>query len=205
MLAALPRLNHAGAAHALDEGKAHIREGGEAVRAGLLLHLANDVSDTLQLVLIKAEGLDYELISLDEFGCRKANGNRRGTRVVLDQLGDAMDAAVECAVVRRVLGARAEVDATGALAIARDVHRMLHELADTLVLGGGDGNHGHAELARESRFTSMLPPLPVSSSIMLSAMHRRHGRSVHELERQIEVALDVRRVDDVDDAVRLGF
>ena len=103
MLAALPRLDHAGAAHALDEGEAHVREGGEAIRAGLLLHLANDVSDTLQLVLVKAEGLDYELIPLDELGCRKANGNRRSARVVLDQLGDAVDAAVERAVVGRVL------------------------------------------------------------------------------------------------------
>ena len=202
VLATLPRLDHAGAAHALDEGKAHVRKSGEAIRAGLLLHLANDVSDTLQLVLVKAEGLDYELVPLDELGCRKANGDRRGARVVLDQLGDTVDAAVERAVVRRVLGARAEVDAAGTLAIARDVHRMFHKLADTLVLGGGDGNHGHAEQALEQVH---VDGAAVGGDLVHHVERDDHGAvELHELERQIEVTLDVRGINDVDHGVGVG-
>jgi hypothetical protein len=50
---------------------------------------------------------------------------------------------------------------------------------------------------------SMLPPFSRTSSIMLSAS-TIGMRYLDELEREVEIAFDIRGVDDVDDALRFA-
>ncbi len=50
MLAALVRLDDAAPAHVADKAKAHVGQRGQAVGAGLALHLGNDVLDGVELV-----------------------------------------------------------------------------------------------------------------------------------------------------------
>ena len=143
VLAALARLDHALGAHPLDEREAHVGERRHAVAAGLALHLGDDVLDGVELVLVQPEGAHDELVALNELGRRKAHGEVGRGGVVLDDVADAMDAAVQGTMVRAVRGA--EVHAPGVLAEARHVQHVLRELGDTLPARRGDGDHGDAE------------------------------------------------------------
>ena len=121
--------------------------------------------------------------------------------MVLDQVCDTVDAAVKRTVIGAVGRTRTEVDAPWSLTIARDVHGVLHELADAFVLCRRDGNHGHAKLALEQVNVD-------GAAIGRDLVHHVEGddhRSIelHKLEREVEVALDIGGVDDVDHRVGL--
>lgn len=107
---------HAGTPHALgarplDEGEAHVADGGHAVDAGLALHLRDDVLDGIELVGIEGERLGHERIAFDELGRREAQRQVGAKRVVLDEVHDAVDATVHRAPIGTI--GLAEVDATG--------------------------------------------------------------------------------------------
>ena len=77
---------------------------------------------------------------------------------------------------------------------------MLHQLVDAFPFRGGNGHHGNSEL-RSSALISIVPPL---AHFVHHIERQHHGNiQVNELQRQIEVALYVCRVDDVDDSVGL--
>ena len=157
--------------------------------------------DAIELVFVEAERLDHEFIALDQFGCGKTHGNRRGLGVVFDEAADAVDTAVQRTVVGTRRVGRAEIDAPGALAVAGNVHRVLHELVDALVFSGGNGDDRHAEFAFELVDVD-------GAAIRRDLVHHVEGDDhgaveFHELQRKIEVAFDVGGVDDVDDTVGL--
>ena len=87
-----------------------------------------------------------------------------------------------------VLVGRAEVLAHGRLLEPRHMQGVVHQLGRALVLGRRDGDDGDAQQ-------------------LLHLVHhvegQHHGHAqLHELHRQVQVALDVRGVHDVDDAAR---
>ena len=86
--------------------------------------------------------------------------------MVGDEVRQGVDTAVGSAGGVVVYGA--EVDAGGLLLVAGDVHGVLHQLVNALVLGGGDGNHGNAELVFEGVYIDAA--LARSSSIIFRAM-----------------------------------
>ena len=109
-----------------------------------------------------------------------------------------MYAAVQGAVVRAVR--RAEVHAARVLAEARHVQHVLHELGDALLARRGDGDHGDAE----RRLQAVHAHRAAVGRELVHHVEGEHHRPVelHELEREVEVALDVGGVHDVDDRVR---
>ena len=198
MLAALARLDHAAAADLADESETHVRQGGEAVFAGLLLHLRDDVLERVQLVLVQMQGLAHQLIALDKLGRREAQGDAGALGVVLDQMRDRVNTAVQGACIRTVR--RAEVQAAGALAMARHVQGVLDQLAGALVLGGGNGDHGDAEHALEQ---VDVDGAAVCRDLVHHVEGENHGAvELHELHGEVEVALDIGGVHDVDDGIR---
>ena len=138
VLAALAGLDHAGAAHGPDEREAHVGERGEAVGARLLLHLRDDVLERVELVGVKPESAAHELVALDQLGRGEAQRDPGVLGVVLDEVHDGMDAAVQRALVGAVRSA--EVLPARQLAMARDVQHVLDQLGRPLVLGRGDGH-----------------------------------------------------------------
>ena len=147
MLAALVRLDDAAPAHVADKAKAHIGQRRQAIGAGLALHLGNDVLDGVELVAVQVKRLGYQLVALNQLGRRKTHRNVRRRGMVLDKVGDAVNAAVQCAAVRAI--GRTEIQATGALAEPRHVQGMINQLADTLVAGSANGDNRHAQQALE--------------------------------------------------------
>ena len=198
MLAAFPRLDHAAPARLADEGEAHIRQRGQAVLTRLLLHLGDDVLQRIELVLVERQRLADQLIALDQLGRGEAERNPRALGVVLDEMRDAVDAAVQGAAVRSA-ARRAEVQPTRALPMARDVQRVLDQLAGALVLRRRDGDDRDSQQALEE--VDVDGPA-VRGDLVHHVQRQHHGPvELHELHREIEVALDIRGVDDVDDRI----
>ena len=75
--------------HVADKAKAHVGQRGQAVGAGLALHLGNDVFDGVELVAIQVKRLGHQLVALNQLGRRKTHGNVRRRGMVLDKVGDA--------------------------------------------------------------------------------------------------------------------
>ena len=198
VLAALVRLDDAAPTHVADKAKAHIGQRGQAVGAGLALHLGNDVLDSVELVAIQMKRLGHQLVALNQLGRRKAHRDVRRHGMVLDQVSNAVDAAMQRAAVRTV--GRAEVQATGALAEPRHVQGMIHQLADTLVAGSANGNNGHAQQALEQ---VDVHGAAVGGYLVHHVERDDHGAvELHELQCQVQVTLDVGGVNDVNDGVR---
>ena len=200
VLAALLRLLDAAGADGLDEREAHVGESRKAIGARLLLHLGDDVLHGIELVLLEAKRLDHQLVALDELGRGVAVGQASALGVIGDKLSNGVDAAVHGAAVGAVRPA--EVDAPRALAVAGHVDGVLHQLVYALVLGGRDGHHRHAQEG--------LQGVHVHGAAVLSDLVHHvecddHGNvQLHELRGEVEVALDVGSVNNVDDRIGLG-
>ena len=154
--------------------------------------------DGVELVAVQVKRLGHQLVALNQLGRRKTHGNVRRRGMVLDKVGDAVNAAMQRAAVRTI--GRAEVQATGALAEPRHVQGMIHQLANTLVAGSANGNNRHAQQALEQ--------VDVHGAAvgrhLVHHVERDDHRTVklHELQCQVQVTLDVGGVNDVDDGVR---
>jgi len=197
VLAALVGLHHAASAHVADKGKAHVGQRGQAVGARLALHLGNDVLDGVEFVAVQVKRLCHQLVALDQLGRCKTHRDMRRRGVVLDKVGNAVDAAMQCTAVRTV--GRAKVQAAGTLAEPRHVQSVLHQLADALVAGSANGDNGHAQQALEQ---VDIDGAAVGRHLVHHVERNDHGTvELHELQRQIQVALDVGGVDDVDDGI----
>ena len=193
-LLALPGADDRGLADLLDEVEAHVGHGGGPVHAALVLHLDDDVLQHLPLVLVQGQLIQDQLVPLHRLAGGEAHGEARPLGVVLDEVDDAVKAAVDGAVVVPLV---AEILAGGPLLVLGDVQGVLHQLVHALVLGGGDGHHGHAQ--------ELLHAVHVHGAAvggdLVHHVHGHHHGHVHlqELDRQIEVPLDVGGVHDVDD------
>ena len=195
VLAALVRLVERAVDELADEGKAHVRDGRRAVEAALLLHLADDVLNHLHLVLVEHQRLDDAAVTLDDLRRGEADRDARFLRVVLDEVHDAVQAAMHGAAMALRI---AEVHAARLLLIMCDVQRVRDELLDALALGRRDRHDRDAEQG--------LHRVDVDRAAVARELVHHVEREDHraieldELQRQVEVALDVRRIDDVDDA-----
>ena len=183
-----------------DEVEAHVGECGTAVEAAFLLHLADDVLDGFLLVLRQVQCFCHEFVAFYQLACGEADRNGGSLCVVLDEVHDGVQAPVNSAAVLR--GA-AEVLTRRAFIVAGHMDGVAHHLIYALVLHGADGDDGNAE--------NLLHPVDADGSAVASHFvhhieSQHHGDAkLHELHGEVEVALDVGGIDDVDDAVGMVF
>ena len=196
VLPALTAADHRFPADPLDKIIAHIRQGGVAVHAVLLLHLEDGMLHQLQLVLVQRQSLPDGGVVLDELGGGKTHRQAGLFRMVLDLHRHRMDAPVHRA------GA-AEVGDGGAALLPHGLHRPVDQLLDALVFGGGDGDHRDAQQAFHLLH---VDGAAVGPDLVHHVQSQHHGGlALDELQGQVQVALDVGGVHDVDDAVRLSL
>ena len=195
-LLTLVRLDDTGFDQRLDEGVAHVGDGRVAVKPALELHLDDRVLDELLFILVQMQLLHYGLVPVDDPGRGEADGEARALRVVLDLVADGVDAAVHRA-------GRAEIDDGRQLPGLGRADRRLDQRLNAVAGGGADRDDRHAQLLREA---VRVDAAAVAGQLVhhVERQHRRHAQR-QQLQRQIEVALEIRRVDDVDDAVGLVF
>ena len=91
---ALLRLSHRRFGHLGDERKAHVRNRRAAVEAALLFHLQDDVLGHFGFIRIKCQLLFDQGVALDQLAYRKPHGQPRRLRVILNEVRDAVQAAV---------------------------------------------------------------------------------------------------------------
>ena len=122
---------HDGLIHQLvDEVEPHIRDGGGAVQTPLLLHLDDDVLDHLFFVLNQLQGLLNAGVAFHQLCGGKAHRDPRRPGVVLDEVDDAVDAAVHRAAV---VVLTAEIHAAGPLLIFCHMHCMFDQFFNSFI------------------------------------------------------------------------
>ena len=195
MLAAFVAFDDRGVDHTLNEAVAHIGERRVAVKSRLRFHLHNAVLEQLLLIFVKLQAVGKIVPALNELDGAETRGHADAVGMVGDEVNDRMDAAVH----RRIV--RAEVRHGGHRFAARGGERLIEQFAHALALGGGDGDDGDAE--RRAHFLH-VDRAAVGAHLVhhVERQHHRHAK-LEELEREVEVALDVGRIHDVDDAVGL--
>ena len=120
--------------------------------------------------------------------------------MVFDEVHDGMEAAMHgAAVLRRT----AEVLPRRPFVVARHVYGMAHHLIDAFVLHGADGDDGNAE----QPLHLVDADGPAVALHLVHHVERQHHRDaeLHQLHGEVEVALDVCGIHDVDDAARLAL
>lgn len=105
-------------------------------------------------------------------------------------------------LVSRIPAFGAEIHAHRYFPIARDVYRVVDKLVDTLVFRRGD---------RNDRYTEYLLKLVDEDRAAVGAylVHHVEGEhhrypELHELHGEVEIAFDIRSVNDVDDTAGVG-
>ena len=153
--------------------------------------------DGVKFVAIQVKCLGHQLIAFHQLGRRKAYRDVRCHGMVLDQVGDTVDTAVQRAAIRAI--GRAEVQAAGTLAKPRHMQSVIHQLANALVAGSADGDNRHAQQALEQ---VDVHGATVGRHLVHHVERDDHGAiELHKLQRQVQVALDVGGIDDVNDGV----
>ena len=198
MFPALPGLDHRPAAYLLDEAEAHIGHGRAAVQPSLRLHLDDDVFQHLVLIFVQLQLLQDKGIALDGLVRRETDGKSGPLRMVLDQVNDGVQAAVDGPAV---IVLAAKVLAGGTFLVMGDVKRVPHQLVDALVPRGGYRDDGDPQ---QGLHLVDVDGAAVPADLVHHVQRNHHG-DVHfqELYRQVQVPLNVRRIHNVDDGA--GF
>ena len=195
VLFALVALDHGGRHDALDERVAHVRKGRVAVEPGLVFHLHDAVLEQLQLVFIEFERRGEVVPAFDELGRAETRRHADAVGVVGDQVHDRVDAAVHGRIVR------AEVRHLRQRPAARNGQRLVYQLGHALPFRRRDRHDGDAQ-----RLAHLLHIDGAAVGVhLVHHVQRQHHRyaQLEQLQRQVQVALDIRGIHDVDDAVRL--
>ena len=138
------------------------------------------------------------MVALSQLACRKAKGDLRASGVIVDEVHDAVETAVHGAVV--ILWV-AEVCPSGALLVLGHMDGVLHQLFNAFILkrrDGDDRNAQHLLHLVDTDGTAVFPHL------VHHIERQNHGNvQLHELHGEVEIALNVGGVHNVDDAPRL--
>ena len=148
----------------------------------------------LQLIPIQFQGIQNHFVALDHFVGRKSDRDPRTLGVVLDQMHDRMDTAMDrAAVIVRIT----EILSLRFFLIVRHMDGMLDQLVDPLVGGRRDRNDRYAQ-----QLFHLVDPdaAPVLSHLVHHIEGEHHGNvQLHQLHSQIHISLDVGRIRNIDD------
>ena len=182
----------------LDAGRHHIgdpviavgRDDGLGVVVALLLECRDDLLAGVELGLGEAKGLDGLGIALEDLDCVPAELFR--LCLALDRLRDLVQGLFD--LRREALRARSRLASLGCS------DGPLHELVEVLVVESGDLDHRHAKhlgkLLRVDDVTALLQKVA-----HVEADDDRTS-CLQDLGREVEVALEIRDVDEVDHGIR---
>ena len=188
-------LHHADLHYALDEAVPHIRQSRVAVQASLVFHLHDAVLQQLLLILIQLQLPQYPLVALNELGGSEPRGDPRLVGVILDHMYHCVNAPVH----RRIRGTK--VVHLGQGLPTGGMHRLIQKLRHALALRGADRHH------RDTQTPAQLPHIngtAVGVHLVHHIQSQHHGHpQLQKLQRQVEVALNVGGVNDIDNAIGL--
>ena len=187
---------HNGMLHnAFDKGVTHVCERFVAVKARLCFHLDDAVLKQFFFVLIQFQTLHERFVTLDELCGAKTRADAEPTRVILDDVRGGVDAAMYRTV-------RAEVKHSGADLVLGGGDHLIDQLGNAFALCRADGDDRDAQLLAHA---FDVHGAAVCTHFVHHVQRKHHGDAqLKKLQRQVQIALDVGRVNDVDDAVGLA-
>ncbi len=186
-------LLHCLRAEVLDVGVAHICERGFFIGVELFLHLGDEVADDVAFVLRKLQGVGEVAVALDELRGGEAQRQALAADLGFDKMSNAVDGGVHRAA--------AEVQTLRQQLVFCHRDGAAQQLAHALAGVGGDGDDGHGQ--------GFLHGFDINAAAAAGQLvHHVEGNDhgdiqLDELQRKVEAALDIGRVNDVDDGVRL--
>lgn len=124
----------------VDVAVAHIGDGGLTVGVHLSLHLLNAVLYRMDFVFRQLQGLEYQIVLLQDFGGCKDGRNTRPFRVVLKHVGQG--------VYRTVNWSGAEILTFGKLLSFCSTDGHIDELGNSLIFAGRNRNHRDTQILR---------------------------------------------------------
>ena len=175
----------------------HIGDRGALVHSPFIFHLNYDVFKKFLLIPVKREFFQNPFISLNDPGRGKADGDLRLTGMVFNQMCDSVKAAVDGSAVVVLV---TEILPQGTFLVVGDMDGMLHQLFNTFAAGGRDGNDRNT---KEGLQFVNIDGITVSAHFIHHVEGDDHG-NVHfqELYSQIQIALNICGVNDIDDRMR---
>ena len=195
VLPALVALYHRRCHNAFNEGVAHIGKRCVAVKSRFALHLHDAMLKQLALVPIERQTVGEVIAAFDQLCCAEACRHTDAVGMVGDQVRDGVDAAVDGGIIR------AEVRHLGQSFAPSHGDRLIHQLAHALALCGGDRYDRDAERGAHLLHVDGT----AVGTDLIHHVQRQHHRypQLEQLKRQVQIALDVGGVHNVDHAVRL--
>ena len=192
-------MHHGLTAEGCNKLKPHIRQCRHPVKATLLLHLRNDMPQCFHLILLQMQCLQNWLIALNELGRTESDRQLFPLRMVLDQMGHRMDAPVYRAAISA--GAIAEIRPGWFLSISRHMDTVFNELINAFVFRRRNRYHRNAQ----GLFQRIdLDGPAVYPHLIHHIQGQDHGNpQLNELNGQIQISLDIRGIENIDDAVWL--
>ena len=154
------------------------------------------MSDQLKLVIAELERRDYLRILLDNARRGKARRNADLIGVVLDNMADRMYAAVHGAC-------RAEIYPARLHGIFRRFGNDAHKLVNAVVFRCCDRHNGYAQPVGQ---LLNIHAAVVAQKLIHHVQRQHHGLAhLDKLQREIKVALNISRVNDVYYRIRLAL
>ena len=147
--------------------------------------------DDVDVAHVQIQRLKHRLVALHQLGGGKAGRVAGGLGVVLNDVCDRVDGAVDSAL--------AEVHFLGGLFVVDGLDDDVQQVGDAFPFGGGDRDDRDTQPLRELFDVDAV----AAGAHLVHHIQRQDHRDVqlHQLQGQVEVALQVGGVDDVDDGV----
>ena len=170
------------------------------IHAPLLFHLQHDMLQHFLLVLVQLQLIRDQRIPFHKLGCRKPAGQAGRNRMVLDKMADGMQRPVHRSAV--ILGT-AEILPQRTFLIPGYMNGMAHQLVHTLVPRCRDRHDRHAQHGFHGVHIHGAAVAPQ----LIHHVQRHHHGNVHfqQLHGQIQVALDVGGIHDIDNGFGFVF
>ena len=185
--------DHTLCAQALDVGIAHICQCGFAVGAKVLLHLLDDVVDDVDVAGVQLQRLEHRFVALHQLGSGKTGRKAGCVGVVFDDMGDGVDGTVYFSLT--------EVQLLGRLLFLDRLDDDVQQVRDAFSLGSRDRNNRNAQ--RIGQLFDMDAVAAGTDLIHHVESQNHRDVQLHQLQSQIEVALQIGGVHNVDDGVRM--
>ena len=122
--------------------KTHFCDCCRTVKPSLFLHLGNDMSHHLLLILRKIQFLQNHLIALHQLRGSKSNRNSCCLRMVLNQMHDSMQTSMYRTIV---LFFSTEIRSSRAFLILCHMHGMTNQFFHAFIFGGSNRNNGNSK------------------------------------------------------------
>ena len=130
-------LDDALGAYPFDIGVAHVRQGRLSVRPQAFLHVAHHMLNNMFLFLRHRKHLFRGFVALYQFGGGKTGRTMASRRLILDNMSDGVNRLMDLAGT--------EIQVFRHLFLFGGLDQLIHQLADSFVLAGGDGDHRDAQ------------------------------------------------------------